>query len=280
MAEPASQRTKIRPAAVAGSFYAGHPQRLRATVADLLAAAPASAGASPKALIAPHAGYVYSGGVAAAAFATLRGSGTITRVVLIGPAHYVAVRGIAVPTADAFETPLGRVPIDRRAVSAIAELPFVVTADAAHAPEHALEVELPFLQTLLGSFALVPLLVGDAEPQQVAQLLRRLWGGPDTLIVVSSDLSHYHDYDTARRLDAATAAAIEHGEWGNLGPDRACGFLAVAGLLVEADRRGLAARRLALCNSGDTAGPRDRVVGYGAWIWEETPRDPFPQVRR
>jgi AmmeMemoRadiSam system protein B len=279
MAEQASQRTKIRPAAVAGSFYVGHPQRLRATVADLLAAAPASAGASPKALIAPHAGYVYSGGVAAAAFATLRGSAAITRVVLIGPAHYVAVRGIAVPTADAFETPLGRVPVDRDALSAIADLPFVVEADAAHAPEHALEVELPFLQTLLGSFALVPLLVGDADPRQVAQVLGRLWGEPDTLIVVSSDLSHYHDYDTARQLDAATAAAIERGEWRSLGPDRACGFLAVAGLLVEADRRGLAARRLALCNSGDTAGPRDRVVGYGAWIWEET-REPFPQGGR
>ena len=280
MAEPASQRTKIRPAAVAGSFYVGHPQRLRTAVADLLAAAPASAGASPKALIAPHAGYVYSGGVAAAAFATLTGGAAITRVVLIGPAHYVAVRGIAVPTADAFETPLGRVPVDRDALSAIADLPFVVEADAAHAPEHALEVELPFLQTLLGSFAVVPLLVGEADPRQVAEVLGRLWGGPDTLIVISSDLSHYHDYDTARRLDAATAAAIERGEWRSLGPDRACGFLAVAGLLVEADRRGLTARRLALCNSGDTAGPRDRVVGYGAWIWEEMRRDPFPQVER
>jgi len=280
MAEPASQRTKIRPAAVAGSFYVGHPQRLRAAVGDLLAAAPACAAASPKALITPHAGYVYSGGVAAAAFATLKGSAAMTRVVLIGPAHYVAVRGIAVPTADAFETPLGRIPIDRDALSAIADLPFVVEADAAHAPEHALEVELPFLQTLPGSFALVPLLVGDADPRQVAQVLGRLWGGPDTLIVVSSDLSHYHDYDTARRLDAATAAAIERGEWRSLGPDRACGFLAVAGLLVEAARRGLTARRLALCNSGDTAGPRDRVVGYGAWLLEETPRQQFPQDGR
>ena len=189
------------------------------TVADLLAAAPASAGASPKALIAPHAGYVYSGGVAAAAFATLKaGKQAIKRVVLIGPAHYVAVRGIAVPTADAFETPLGRVPVDRDALSAIADLPFVVEADAPHAPEHALEVELPFLQTLLGSFALVPLLVGDADPRQVAEVLARLWGGPETLIVVSSDLSHYHDYDTARRLDAATAAAIERGEWAESRP--------------------------------------------------------------
>jgi MEMO1 family protein len=268
MAEPASQRTKIRPAAVAGSFYVGHPDRLRTAVADLLARAPASARASPKALIAPHAGYIYSGGVAAAAFATLRGSAALTRVVLIGPAHYVAVRGIAIPTAEAFETPLGLVPIDRDALSTIADLPFVVEADAAHAPEHALEVELPFLQTLLGSFALVPLLVGNADPRQAAEVLGRLWGGPDTLIVVSSDLSHYHDYDMARQLDAATAAAIERGDWGSLGPDRACGFLAVAGLLVEADRRALTARRLALCNSGDTAGPRDRVVGYGAWMFE------------
>src|SRR5262247_347556 len=177
MAEPASQRTKIRPAAVAGSFYAGHPQRLRTAVADLLAAAPASAGASPKALIAPHAGYIYSGGVAAAAFATLRGSAAITRVVLIGPAHYVAVRGIAVAAADAFETPLGRVPIDRDALSAIADLPFVVAADAPHAPEHSLEVELPFLQALLPSFTVVPLVIGDAVPQDVAEVLRQLWGG-------------------------------------------------------------------------------------------------------
>ncbi len=190
-------------------------------------------------------------------------------MVLIGPAHYVAVRGIAAPTVDAFETPLGCVPVDRDAVSAIADLPFVVQADAPHAPEHALEVELPFLQALLASFAVVPLLVGRAAAQDVAEVLRRLWGGPETLIVVSSDLSHYHDYDTARRLDAATAAAIERGDWESLGPDQACGSLAVAGLLAEANRRGLAAQRLALCNSGDTAGSRDQVVGYGAWMVDQ-----------
>jgi MEMO1 family protein len=269
-----SQRTKVRPPAVAGLFYAGDARRLRATVSDLLAEIPPSAKmsaqASPKALIAPHAGYVYSGGVAAAAFATLRESAaSITRVVLIGPAHYVAVRGIAAPTVDAFETPLGCVPVDRDAVSAIADLPDVVQADAPHAPEHALEVELPFLQALLPSFAVVPLLVGRAAAQDVADVLRRLWGGAETLIVVSSDLSHYHDYDTARRLDAATADAIERGDWESLGPERACGFLAVAGLLAEANRRGLAAQRLALCNSGDTAGSRDQVVGYGAWMVEQ-----------
>ena len=182
---------------------------------------------------------------------------------VIGPAHYVPVRGIAVPATDAFATPLGQVPVDRDALAAIGDL--VTAADAAHAPEHALEVELPFLQLILGSFTLVPLLVGDAGPQEVAQVLARLWDQPDTLVVVSSDLSHYHDYDTARRLDAATAAAIERGDWAALGANNACGFLPVAGLLKEAERRGLKAERLALCNSGDTAGPRERVVGYGAW---------------
>jgi AmmeMemoRadiSam system protein B len=132
-------------------------------------------------------------------------------------------------------------------------------------------VELPFLQTLLASFGVVPLVVGDATPQDVAHVLRRLWGGPETLIVVSSDLSHYHDHETARRLDAATAAAIEHGDWASIGPNQACGCLAVAGLLVEAGRRGLRARRLSMCSSGDTAGSRDRVVGYGAWTFTQAP---------
>jgi AmmeMemoRadiSam system protein B len=138
-----------------------------------------------------------------------------------------------------------------------------------HAPEHSLEVELPFLQALLPSFALVPLVIGDATAQDLAEVLRRRWGGPETMIVVSSDLSHYHDYDTARRLDAAAAAAIERGDWQSLGPDQACGFLAVTGLIVETNRRRLAPRRLALCNSGDTAGGRARVVGYGAWMIED-----------
>jgi MEMO1 family protein len=266
-----SQGIKVRPPAVAGQFYPGHPDRLRAQVSELLADVTASAGSLPKALIAPHAGYIYSGGVAARAFATLRERAPgIERVVLIGPAHYVPVRGVAAPTVDAFETPLGRVAVDRDALTALAGLSSVVRADAPHAPEHALEVELPFLQTLLRSFQVVPLVVGDAAPQDVADVLRRLWGGPETLIVVSSDLSHFHDYETARRLDAATAAAIERGDWAMLGPKEACGCLAMAGLLVEASRRGLAARRLALCNSGDTAGPRDRVVGYGAWSFDAT----------
>jgi AmmeMemoRadiSam system protein B len=226
----------------------------------------------PKALIAPHAGYAYSGGIAAAAFATLRDSAqTITRVVLIGPAHYVRVGGIAAPTVDAFETPLGRVLVDMEALSKIDDLQFVIRTDAPHAPEHALEVELPFLQTILPSFRVVPLIVGDTPPQDVA--LRRMCGGPETLIVVSSDLSHYHGYETARRLDSRTAAAIERGDWDSLGPNEACGYLAVAGLVMEARHRGFKTCRLSLCNSGDTAGSRDRVVGYGAWLFgEATPQ--------
>jgi MEMO1 family protein len=259
---------KVRPAAVAGSFYPADPRRLGAEVAGLLGQVPASGAALPKGVIAPHAGYVYSGATAAAAFAELRERGKdIDRVVVIGPVHYVPLRGIAVPTAEAFATPLGRVSVDRAALAALANLPFVRANDAAHAPEHAIEVELPFLQSVLPRFTLVPLLVGDATPQEVSEALARLWSGAQTLIVVSSDLSHYHDYETARRLDGATAQKIERGGWEALGPGDACGRLPIAGLLIEGARHGLTARRLALCNSGDTAGPRAEVVGYGAWAF-------------
>jgi MEMO1 family protein len=163
--------------------------------------------------------------------------------------------------------PPGQASVDAAALAKVADLPFVVRSVAPHAPEHALEVELPFLQMLLASFRIVPLVVGDAAAQSVAEVLRILWGGPETLIVVSSDLSHCHGYETARRLDAATAAAIERGDWVSLRPDQACGCLVVAGLLIEASRRGLTGERLALCNSGDTVGSRDSVVGYGVWMF-------------
>ena len=260
------QNADIRPAAVAGAFYAADPDRLGQDVANLLAAVPESARPSPQAVIAPHAGYIYSGPVAAHAFAALRDSASEPqRVVVIGPAHYVAVRGIAIPTASAFVTPLGRVPVDQEALARLAGLPCVVTADAPHAPEHALEVELPFLQCVLGPFTLVPLLVGDATPEEVDAVLERVWDG--SVVVVSSDLSHYLDYAAAQRRDAATVAAIERRDWAALGPNDACGFLAIAGLLRQTARRGLSAERLSLKNSGDTAGPRDRVVGYGAWAF-------------
>jgi AmmeMemoRadiSam system protein B len=254
--------------AVAGSFYPAQPNRLRRQVEELLANAGTPLKITPKGLIAPHAGYIYSGSPAAAAFATLRDSAqTFARIVLIGPAHYVAFRGVTLPTVDAFETPLGRVPVDHDALDKITVLPFVSRNDAAHAPEHALEVELPFLQIVLPSFSLLPLVVGDATAHEVAQVLARLWSGPETLLVISSDLSHYHSYKTAQRLDAATAAAIENGDWTSLGPGQACGYLPIAGLLIEASRHNLKARRLSLCNSGDTAGSRDQDVGYGAWMF-------------
>jgi MEMO1 family protein len=267
-AEEPMETARVRPPAVAGLFYPRNPDELRAEVADLLADAPARATGHVKAVIAPHAGYAYSGSIAAIAFAHLRDCAKgIERVVVIGPAHYVALRGIAVPRSDSFETPLGPVPVDRNALADISDLPCVVAHDAAHAPEHALEVELPFLQMTIGNFQLVPLLVGDADPREVSRTIARLWGGAETLIVISSDLSHYHDYDAAKRLDAATAGAIERGEWGQLRSSHACGYLPIAGFLIEAAQRGLEAKRLAMCNSGDTAGDRDRVVGYGAWAF-------------
>jgi MEMO1 family protein len=258
----------VRRPAVAGSFYSAQADQLRHDVVKLLADAGAAVNIASKALIAPHAGYIYSGSIAAAAFATLHDSRqTLKRIVLIGPAHYVAIGGIALPTVDAFETPLGCVPVDRAGLNEIAGLPFVSRNDAAHAPEHALEVELPFLQIVLPSFSLLPLVVGDASAHEVAQVLARLWSGPETLLVISSDLSHYLSYEAARRLDAATAAAIENGDWSSLGPGQACGYLPIAGFLIEANRRNLKARRLSMCNSGDTAGPRGQVVGYGAWTF-------------
>ena len=260
-----------RPPAAAGHFYDADPHFLRAEVGRLLANAPRSTSSGqPKAIIAPHAGYLYSGQVAAAALVSLeRWAEAIQRVVLIGPAHYVRFRGLAIPTVGIFDTPIGPVALDRDALAAIATTASVKSTDAPHTPEHALEVELPFLQMLLPGFKAVPLLVGDATPEEVADVLSRLWGGPETVIVVSSDLSHFHDYETAQHRDRATAERIERGAWAGLGPRDACGYLAIAGLLLESTRRGLKALRISLCNSGDTAGPADKVVGYGAWIFEE-----------
>ena len=258
----------VRPPAVAGLFYPDRAPDLQAMVDGFLAEAPRGAG-SPKALIAPHAGYVYSGPVAAHAFRRVE-PGRIERVVVIGPSHYVRFAGIAVPSADAFRTPLGDVAVDRGAVDGLAGL--VVASDRAHRQEHSIEVELPFLQRLLGDFRLVPLVVGDAAVADVAAVLERVWGGEETLIVVSSDLSHYLDHAAARRVDAETAAAIERLDDASLGPARACGWLPVAALLALAQREGLRVERLDLRNSGDTAGPKDSVVGYGAWAFRQPTR--------
>lgn len=258
----------VRPPAVAGSFYPADPRQLRRAIQELLQQ-PETAATVPKAIIAPHAGYIYSGPVAASAYARLRSGRTrIRRVVLLGPSHRVAFRGLAVSSADRFSTPLGDVVLDRQSIESVLRLPFVQSLDQAHAVEHSLEVHLPFLQEVLEDFSLVPIVVGDAEPEQVEQVLDLLWDGDDTLIVVSSDLSHYHDYATARRMDGATSRAIEHLQPEAIGFHDACGRLPVSGLLLEARKRGLHAATIDLRNSGDTAGSKDRVVGYGAYVFE------------
>lgn len=269
---------KIREPAVAGTFYPADEVVLRREVESFLAGARERTrslddeGRVPKALIVPHAGYVYSGPVAASAYACLAPlRGRVERVVLFGPAHRVPIRGLAVLPAEAMRTPLGLVSIDRAGVNALSDLPQVERSERAHRLEHSLEVQLPFLQEVLGAFSIVPLLVGDATDEEVAEVFERLWGGPETLFVVSSDLSHYHDYETARRLDAAACRAIESFDAEALDWESACGRMPIRGLLRAAASHGLVAQTLDLRSSGDTAGPRDQVVGYGAWAFAPAP---------
>jgi hypothetical protein len=262
----------IRLPAVAGSFYSGNAAELRRDVEHYLGGAktPDSSASWPKAIIAPHAGYVYSGPIAATAYVTLKNArDTVRRVILLGPSHRVGFRGLAVPGAAAFRTPLGDINLDRAAIGQISDLPGVIELDQAHAKEHSLEVHLPFLQIVLDEFDLVPVVVGDAAPQAVADVLAALWGGPETLIVISSDLSHYHDYETARAMDAATARAIENGRIDEVTTEGACGGRPIRGLLKLAERQALDIKLLDLRNSGDTAGSRDRVVGYASFSVEE-----------
>lgn len=262
-----------RPAAVAGLFYPQQPAALQAAVRACLAdAADDERGPPPKLIVVPHAGFPYSGPVAAHAYARLRGrAAAIRRVVLVGPTHRAALRGIAAPSSAQFETPLGAVPLDRAALDALADLPQVVYDDRVHAQEHALEVQLPFLQTVLApGFSLLPLAVGEVGTDAVAEVLERLWGGDETLIVVSTDLSHYHRYDDACALDAQTVARITHGAT-DLLPAEACGAGPLNGAIRAARRHGLAAELLDLRNSGDTAGDRSRVVGYAAIAFAPAP---------
>ncbi len=254
--------------AVAGVFYPDDPEALRATVMTDLARVAHPSAKRPKALVVPHAGYVYSGPVAASAYAELRPlRQRVRRVVLLGPSHRVAFDGLAVSAADAFETPLGRVPVDREGVARALELSQVRTLDAAHAREHSLEVQLPFLQLALSDFALVPLVVGDATAAEVAEVIEALWGGDETLLLVSSDLSHYLSYEEGRKMDLATSDAIERLAPEDIGFDQACGRLPIQGLLLAARRHGLEVTTLDLRSSGDTAGGRDSVVGYGAYAF-------------
>jgi MEMO1 family protein len=268
-----STNQNVRTPAVAGQFYPGDAVSLGRTIdgfLDQVTPANDTPGSWPKAIIAPHAGYVYSGPVAASVYACLKAAkGTVNKVVLLGPAHRVAFRGIAVPTVAAFDTPLGPVPLDREAIEGLAAHASVLVSDEAHAQEHSLEVHLPFLQRILGDFSLVPLCVGDASPDDVAEVLETLWGGPETLIVISTDLSHYHGYDEARLLDQATAQAITDRRLDDVTTHGACGGRPVKGLLKVAQKRNLEISLLDIRNSGDTAGPKDRVVGYASFRVDE-----------
>jgi AmmeMemoRadiSam system protein B len=261
----------VRPSAVAGAFYPADPERLSADVDRLLAqVAPSSEGRAPKALIVPHAGYVYSGIVAAHAYAQLRGQREMPlRILLFGPAHFVPLRNLALPKAVAFQTPLGSVKVESNIAADLELVPGVTRHAAAHAREHSLEVQLPFLQRALEDFRIVPLVVGDATPDAVASVMDAAWGDASTMIVVSSDLSHYLRYEDAIDVDRRTADQILALGPAPLSPEQACGCHAINGLLVAASRHHLRPKLLDLRNSGDTAGGRDEVVGYGAFAFYE-----------
>jgi len=267
--------TTARLPAVAGLFYPGDPGELLQTVDSLLdqaaksrATQPPSSEQAPKAIIAPHAGYIYSGPIAATAYQCVSAHRQqIKRVAIFGPSHRVAFRGLAVPSDDTFTTPLGDIPLDKTAIEQLLQLPQIQSLEQAHSQEHSLEVHLPFLQRVLDDFSLIPVVVGDASTDDVAAAINAIWNDKDTLIVISSDLSHYHDYATAQRMDRHTSTAIEGLQIEHIDYEDACGRNPVKGLLLVARQRGLIAETIDLRNSGDTAGSKDSVVGYGAYIF-------------
>lgn len=265
---------KVRPPAVAGTFYPADPEELEQMVRAFLADAvpPPRPYGTPRAVIAPHAGYIYSGPIAGSAYAPFSDiAPRIDTVILFGASHHVPYRGIAASESEAFRTPLGLVPVNAEITAKAATHPAVVYLEEAHAPEHSLEVQLPFLQVLLPEFRIVPLLCGAVSEEQVSEVMDFLWSDirDRAMLVVSSDLSHYLDYTTATRLDRATAHAVEALAPEQIGEDQACGRIPIAGLLLLARRHGLRVQTVDLRNSGDTAGPRTGVVGYGAFLFYE-----------
>jgi MEMO1 family protein len=267
---PITNNKNIRKPAVAGQFYPQDAQELTRQIKQLFAASRLCQTRPVKAIIVPHAGYIYSGEVAASAYQTLIPQmHKIKRVILIGPAHRVGFHGLATTSDSYYSTPLGDVAIDKAAINMIESLPQVVNLDRAHTHEHSLEVQLPFLQNLLDEFTLVPLVVGDCNSQQVAEVLELLWGGEETLIVISSDLSHYHSYDDALQQDQKTSESIINLQPENIKFDDACGRIPIKGMLMAAQQHQLKAQQIDLKNSGDTAGGKDRVVGYGAYVFSQ-----------
>lgn len=256
----------IRQPAVAGSFYPANPEQLQEMLNTYLDKAQPTTKA-PKAIIVPHAGYIYSGEIAASAYARLKaGVDKIKRVVVLGPSHRVGFKGLAVSHAEFFNTPLGKIPLDMEAIEKLLTLPFVQYIDEAHHLEHSLEVQLPFLQTVLKEFKLIPIVAGDASAEQVSQVLETFYDDAETVIVISSDLSHYYDYTTAQRMDKETSDKIEHLQYQQLDYESACGRVPVSGLLALAQKKSLHIKNIDLRNSGDTAGDKRRVVGYGAYV--------------
>lgn len=258
---------EVRPAVNAGKFYPADPEFLGKVLDGYLQAEDVGPELPqiPKAVIVPHSGYIYSGAIAGAAFRAWRGAEGIERVVLMGPSHTYDFSGFALPDTSVFLTPLGEVEVDARAVRELKRLSFVRVFEAAHEPEHSLEVELPFLQKLFGEVQIIPLITGTVSAEQVVQALDFIWGGNETVIVVSSDLSHYHDYATAQRSDAVTARMIESFDYMQLTADQACGCEAIRGFLKTGLRREMRCETRDLRNSGDTAGMEAEVIGFGAF---------------
>ena len=255
----------IRQPAVAGAFYPDSATVLDSFISELLNDSP-ERNLSPKVLIVPHAGYIYSGSTAAAAYKLLEPlKNKIRRIVLLGPSHRVPFEGLALPDCEAFATPLGNVPLDTQTMATLSRFGQIQTLDSAHLHEHSLEVQCPFLQTVLNNFKLIPIVVGDATSLAVAEVIEHLWGGPETLIIISSDLSHYHNYEEASYRDNLTVKAIEQLS-SDLTGGQACGCYPLNGMMKVAQRRGMEVVTLDVCNSGDTAGDKDRVVGYGAFV--------------
>ncbi len=256
----------IRQPAVAGTFYPANPEVLRKMLNTFLDAVKSTTKV-PKAIIVPHAGYIYSGEIAASAYARLKaGADKIKRVLIVAPSHRVAFDGLAVSHADFFNTPLGDIPLDKTVIQNLVALPFVGYSDEAHHAEHSLEVQLPFLQTVLNDFKLIPIIVGEATAEQVEQVLELFYDDEEAVIVISSDLSHYHDYATAQRLDLETSLKIEQLNYQHLDYDSACGRIGVSGLLALAQKKSRQIETIDLRNSGDTAGDKSRVVGYGSYV--------------
>ncbi|NQT61751.1 MAG: AmmeMemoRadiSam system protein B [Candidatus Marinimicrobia bacterium] len=258
---------QIRPSAVSGMFYPGDPHILEDQISGFIHERPNETTAVPKAIIVPHAGTIYSGSIAAAAYRTLlQYRHVIRKVILLGPAHRVYLQGLALPTDDQFQTPLGEINLDTKTIQKLVDdYPQISFSDQAHAEEHSLEVQLPFLQKVLASFRLIPFVVGEATQKEVADVIEYLWGGDESLIVISTDLSHFHSYDEAVKLDTIAANHIESFQGELLGDHSACGRIPLRGFLHLAKQKGMSIKRLDLRNSGDTSGRKDQVVGYGAW---------------